>query len=305
MANMFDESNLGHGALIDKYDSQAPQYDHLALGASPFDWKKGYDVEDELGIKLPTKDQKQVPSCVGQAAATLAYVINAFELLKVYGPDLKNHIKELSAKSIYSQIAIGYAMGAYISDAVDKLVSYGINLESDVPSVPQNNQHMFEVMWKNPLLHDKAKNYQGREGRMIRAKQDISLMAQAIRDNGGVLLGLSGQNNGTWKSKYPLPPQFVQWGHCMYAGKAKLILGRPHIGVKQSWGDDVGEDGWQWLSEDWFTSGHIFNPWVLVDKDNIERVKLLDRNGRPRWLPTYMFKAIRYLITDRGYTYEK
>jgi len=83
----------------------------------------GYDVEDELGIKLPTKDQKQVPSCVGEAAATLAYVINAFELLRVYGHGsvLKDHLQELSSKSVYSQIALGFDQGAYISDGAELL----------------------------------------------------------------------------------------------------------------------------------------------------------------------------------------
>jgi len=302
---MFDESKLGHGALQDRQEQSVREYDHLVLGAAPFDWVAGYDVEDELGIKLPTKDQKQVPSCVGEAAATLAYVINAFELLRVYGHGsvLKDHLQELSSKSVYSQIALGFDQGAYISDGAELLVDYGINTEKEVPSKPKTNEHMFEVMWRNPALYDNAKNYQGREARMIRAKHDISLMAQAIRDNGGVLIGVNGQNNGTWSSLFPQPPKFRQWGHCMYAGKAKLINNSPFIGVKQSWGDNVGDKGWQWLGEDWFTSENIFNPWVLVDKDNIERVKLFDRNGRPRWLPTYMFKAIRYLVNDRGYKF--
>lgn len=303
------EEDFGKGAFPDPIDQTVKEYDHLALGASPFNWEQGFDIEEELGITFPVKDQGPSPSCTGQGASSLAYALNAIELKKAFGDRLQEFLVELSAKSIYSQIALKSGQGAYLKDAAKALVEYGINTEQDVPSYedgkPPKSDFMFDKSWKTEKLTEKAKNYQGKEPRMIQANWDIDLMAQAIRDNGGVLIGVNGENNGTWHLTFPKPPIWVKWRHCMYGGKAKLINGKKYIGVLNSWNKKTGENGWQWFGEEWFKTGNFFNPWVVVDKDNIERVKLLDRDGKPRLLPTYMFKAIRYLVGKRGYSYAK
>lgn len=84
---------------------------------------------------------------------------------------------------------------------------------------------------------------------------DIDIVAQAIRENKGVVLGITGVNNGTWESNMPKPPTnsapSARWYHWVYAGKAKVINGKKYIGILNSWGN-VGDKGWQWLSEDYF-----------------------------------------------------
>lgn len=300
------ENQLGHGANRDLADVRDYQYDHLVLGAPQFDWRVGYDIELALGFKLPVKHQNGSLSCVGQATATLAYVLNAFELqtLYGYGERLQKAIPELSAKSIYSQIAL-FGGRAYIRDAMKLLVNYGVNREIEVPSYydgrPPTERFIAETSWKNDELKLLASNFKAKEYRTIRSSNSIDLVAEAITMNGGVILGVDGENNGTWTSKFPVPPLTTEWGHAMYAGKARLINGKRYIGVLNSWGEDIGENGWQWLGEEWFTSGHVFSPWTVVDTANTEWVKLIDKRGKPRRIPVYMLKTIRYLLNTKHY----
>jgi len=299
-------STIYHGCIPDTEDLRDYEGDHLLAASQPFDWKNGYDVEQELGFKLPVKDQNGSYSCVGQGASSLAYIINAFELLPVYGSMTKEKMDELSAKSVYSQISLGLGKGATLRDAVKLLCDYGINTEKEVPTLedgkPPKEDWVFDKSWMSPKLNQTAKNLQGKEFRTLRAKDSIESMAQCIRDNKAVIIGVRGSNNGTWRSVFPQVGE-QEWGHCLLAGGAKVIKGKRYIKVLNSWGENTGENGWQYLGEEWFKDGYMFNPWFYTDKTNSVLIKLLDRNGKPRNLPTYMFKAINYLIKLRGYTY--
>ncbi|HRH33360.1 MAG TPA: hypothetical protein PK720_04450 [bacterium] len=290
----------GTGLKRDPKDSRDKKYDHLALATSLFDWEKGYDVEEELGFKLPTKDQGGSMSCVGQATATYAYVKNAFELKPVYRDKTQQHLDELSAKSVYSQISLGYGVGAYLRDGVKLLKSMGVVTEKDVPSyvngrVP-DEKFMIDRSWVNEELISKAKNLQASEYRVIH-NITIDSIAAAIRDNQGLLMGVQGSNNGTWSNLFPLPPKTGEdrWGHAIYGGKARLINGKKYIGKKNSWGENVGADGWQWYGEEWFKEDFLFNPWVVVDQANLKWVHMIDKNGEARTFPTYFLRTIRYM----------
>lgn len=68
---------------------------------------------------------------------------------------------------------------------------------------------------------------------------------------------LDGENNNTWLSAEPKPPQKKEWSHFMLWGKPRIRKGRKAIGALQSWGRNVGENGWQWFYEDYFDSGFI------------------------------------------------
>jgi len=130
------------------------------------------------------------------------------------------------------------------------------------------------------------------------------VIRKAIRDNYGVVMGFDGENNGTWHSTHPQTPSKRAWSHCIYGGKAKLIDGKKYVGFLNSWGEDVGEDGWQWFGEEWFKDGWTSNIWTMTDKPNTFRTKLLDKDGKPRYIPTKSFKFISYLLR-RGYTISK
>lgn len=109
-------------------------------------------------------------------------------------------------------------------------------------------------------LNDKALSY-------ANVINDIDTVAQAIRENKGCIIGITGKNNGTWTSLFPIPPKNVDntcWRHWVYCGKAKKVNGKKYIGFCNSWGKDVGLNGWQWISEEYFKIEFIFSVWTLV-----------------------------------------
>ena len=48
---------IQNGAIIDIPDSRDYQWSEIGKSSTPFDWNKGYDVEEELGFKIPVKSQ--------------------------------------------------------------------------------------------------------------------------------------------------------------------------------------------------------------------------------------------------------
>ena len=106
---------VGTGAFDDLEDSRDYSYDEVAMGAAEVDWEKGYDVEKDLKITVPIKDQDGSSSCVGQAWAYYTAVINAKEV---------GYYKEMSAKGFYSQIFLPGG-GAYLREGAKQAVNWG------------------------------------------------------------------------------------------------------------------------------------------------------------------------------------
>ena len=255
--------NFKTGCVPDSKDLRDWEYDHIALSSpTPFNWDQGYDVEAQLWMNVPVKDQDGSSSCVGQATATYAWVLDAFEMKKFF---TNMPSPELSAKSVYSQINLGFKQGAFLRDGVKLMCNYGINQERRVPGENTDERHMVDLSWMTEDLRHKAQEYIGKEYRVVRARYSIDMCAQAIKDGKGLLFGLHGANNGSWYTAFPQSEINREWAHALYAGKAKIINGRKYIGVMNSWGRNVGESGWQWIGEEFFTKGLIFNPWLLVD----------------------------------------
>ena len=291
------------GAKVDKKDNRDKQIDHILGVGEPFNWDKGYDIEEELDIKFPVKDQKKTSSCVGQGVASLVWAKNVREYLNRYGKltdEMKSFLIDwlISARAIYSQIFVKSG-GAYLRDGVKLIKDWGAVSEKLVPFIPDENGCR-SLKWKNKVIDETAKILQAKEYRILRSKRSIDLMAQSIRDNEGVILGVKGENNGTWHSLFPKVGK-DDWSHCVFGGKAKMVDGKKKIGILNSWGADVGEDGWQWLGEEWFEANKIFNPWMIVDKKNKGWIWLIDRNGKPRKMFVYLLKTITYLLNKRGF----
>ncbi len=244
----------GTGGFIDSYDSRDLKLKDIAGATLPFSWDKGFDVEEKLGFKIKIKDQGASFSCGGQAWSYLAEVLEALST---------NSYEPRSAKYIYAQTAVEGG-GSYGRDNCEILQSQGSARESVLPSYPNTEVNLTAAIdITNPVRDDAKKSifypYAHAEG-------DIDSIAQAIRDHNGVVLGVDGENNGTWISAFPKPPKIIQWRHWVYAGKAKVIDGKKFIGIANSWGEDVGEKGWQWISEDYFTTGHVFDNWTHIYK---------------------------------------
>lgn len=86
----------------------------------------------------------------------------------------------------------------------------------------------------------------------------------------GTYFGVYGENNGTWNSEYPQPPQNPTWGHALYGGKAGLDTkdNLPFISDINSWGNGTDVDGWQKLKKNYFDNNSILSPWTYIDKEN-------------------------------------
>lgn len=244
------EQGLGKGALPSKPDERDYQWGELGFGSAPFDWSVDFDIESVVG-KLTVKDQNGSSSCGGQAWSTLGQVLD-------YATG------EKSAKFIYAQThAPGGGSDGRANSELVKTKGWGTEVltPSYSAGMPQgeafytNNDISPDAF--NEALTDRALSYAS-------VQVNIDSIAQALRDNKGVIIGIIGQNNGTWTSEFPLPPQGSSnlWYHWVMIGKAKMINGKKYLGFINSWGAMVGDGGWQWISEDYMN--WLFSTWTLV-----------------------------------------
>lgn len=254
-------------------DTRDYQYEDLVVGHAPFNWHKGYDIEEELGFKLPVKQQGNSSSCTAQALATYSSVAEFFA---------SKTFEERSAKFIYSQIYLPNG-GSRFADGAQLLRKQGCARELFFPSYDKDGEPLTEQKYRDasklitPALRNDAKSSQAVDYYYV--KTSIDLVAQAMANNKGAFLGIVGDNNGTWRMEFPLPPKKHEWQHGVYAGKARIINGKKFIGILNSWGKECGNLGWQWIGEDYFNTylkwEAIFNCMTLVNKEVDERRNLL------------------------------
>lgn len=234
------------------YEAKPTDFDYGPIGSAsaPFDWTKGYDVEDETG-KLYVDDQSPT-SCGGHA---FSKYVSAQKAVRT------DNLSRRSAKFIYNHTAViqdGSPLGSNIDTNARFVKNSGDALETLCPSYQGTHVASDDFM----LAHDitpqaTLDGMQNRSKSYAYVPVNMDSFAQAIRDNAGLVILLGGENNGTWYSKFPKPPTYRQWGHFVYAGRARMIDGKRYIGILNSWGATVGENGWQWLGSDYFASGFI------------------------------------------------
>lgn len=252
--------NFNPGGIADRIDNRDFLWGEVGFGAEPFDWSTEFDIEKKLGFVIPPKDQGPSFSCGGQAWSYLAGILEAVQEKKY---------TERSAKYVYSQV---YAPGGGSRgrDCAQIFVNQGVARETSLSSYENSGDPTEAFMersgdivdsMRQDALSDKSFSYTQTIPSPVAS--NIDNVAQAIRDNNGVILGLDGENNGTWGTAFPLPPVNTEWRHWIYAGKAKMINGTKYIGLLNSWGN-VGENGWQWIHEPYFTSGHVWSGWTHV-----------------------------------------
>jgi hypothetical protein len=258
-----NEKGFNPGGVKDRYDNRDYQWHEVGYGTMPFDWNTGFDIESKLGFKLKVKDQNGSYSCGGQAWSYLAEVLEALNT---------NTYEPRSAKYIYAQTYVPSG-GSAGRDNSNIFCKQGVAEESKLPSYDSGQPPQEGFMRRSEDITYEIRNNAklSMASSYAQIGTDIESFATAIRDNGGAIIGITGSNNGTWNSIAPFPPVpgADLWYHWIYCGKAKIISGKKHIGVFNSWGNAAGDNGWQWISEDYFkTLIYIFSGWTHVYNGN-------------------------------------
>jgi len=298
------EGELQHG--LEDVDFKYQNTDYVYSARTPdFDWHIGYDVEEQIASKtndpgfiIYPKNQEHTLSCGGQAIAK--YASSRYALFDESNP---SYI-EFSARDAYSHNVLPSG-GVYAWSIILWAKNNGILPEEKLPSIPMTEDNMRDKGLEEDGYTESFKMLRQlvKAGIIQIVSNNIDAVAKAIRDNGGVVFALRGNNNGSWFSTRPNPPESYfksDWGHLMYAGKAKINNAKKEIGGLQSWGDVVGDRGWQWFGENWFGTSFIraiFTWSPEVEKiANIELYKEIDayrKSNNLKWWKTATWDAIK------------
>ena len=115
----YKQLNFNPGGIPDEPDDRDYQWNTGEFGAAlpPFDWNKGFDIEEELrtilgdaNFKLKPNNQGDSLSCGGQAWSKYAAILSAV---------IRKSFYENSAKFIYSQIFYLYFTPVFINHSVN------------------------------------------------------------------------------------------------------------------------------------------------------------------------------------------
>lgn len=246
----------------------------LVGAGEPMDWSKGYDIGS-----CKIKNQHNSFSCGGQAGS---YLLENRGLIK----------DEISAKSVYAPIAYPQG-GTTIPALINQLCKKGANLEKAVPSYYTNGSCdetlMTDKSWMTPQTLADAATRAGYTAKHVSI--DIESIAQAVRDWGGAIMEIRGQNNGTWLSSFPQPPikgRGDMWQHFMCLKNPCLINGVKSIGAFQSWGGEVGAGGVQFFQDNYIKSGHILDIFVLIPNQSPDIQPIINKSLSQRWIAFFL-----------------
>lgn len=260
------EDKFGHGGIKTnpiRRSLRKLRQRPLGRAAIPFDWSKGFDVENQFQVRR--KNQGTSSSCGGQAGS---YFLEIQRILNGINEDL-------SAKSVYAPIA--YRGGGTTVRALQTQVAiHGANLESAIPSmkgdIPPDESFMADKSWQTSATATDALQRAGFTP--INVPITIDSIAEAIRDYNGVIWEIQGQNNGTWLTQYPKPPSLDNpneiWNHFMFGKGAKMVNGIKQLDFLQSWGSDVGINGVQSFKEDYINSGAILECFAFIPDSHLQ-----------------------------------
>lgn len=306
---MITENGHGTGAIQSEKSKDIPLKEIMAGDSMPFDWNIGFDVRDVLLHKtgtrdIPVKNQGSSGSCGGQA---WAYAIGILDALR------DGKYEEKSARYIYAPCRHGSpAGGSCQDDLVNRIMKVGASNESLVPSYncgnPPDEQYMEMTGDFNDVALQNALEDKGLKPVYLNEK-DIDSLAQAIRDDGCFVMGIQGENNGTWLSTFPKPPvnSNGKWAHWVCFIGAQTINGIKYLLFINSWGKEVGQNGVQMIEASYLVrntfnacSMILVNPPKVVYTFNIT-LKLGDNNSDVAKLQTKL-KQLGFFLQDQAIT---
>lgn len=286
------------GCFEDPISSKDYHYEDLiACGAidTQVDWEKGFDIEDTVALKR--EHQNGSLSCVGQATSKIGEVLNYLET---------QELVDFSAKRIYSNIRLENG-GSFTAHACQFVIDNGFLPESIDPSYDNGKPPTEDYIKQKKELTEEEKKLEKYYGALryfyvdSMGSQSMENLAIAIKNHGGVLLGAGGSNEG-WGSADVRPPRAGEniWHHLMFAIGYGIRNGRKYIKVLNSWGENYGDKGCNYIYEDYVTSGHLHRAVVLVDKANIKEnlYRLVKEKGKSAVYVHDMFMDTYYAISD-------
>jgi len=257
------------GAHPERIDNRDKIYEEgmafKSVEGSDVDWNTGFELDP-----IKVEGQNGSGSCVGQAWAKYLEVLERKE---------NNNFIDLSAKFIYSQIYLPDG-GAFIRDGAKIAQKQGCSLETSLLSYPATEEHMRASGDITGAIRDEAKTYKSKEYRSIQHKNNMDIVALAIKQNSGVVTGVHGSHKG-WGGAWVTPPSISDkiWGHAIYLVGYGIKEGKKYIKFINSWSEAWGDKGYGYLCEDYFTNGNIFALWTLVDLPNEDTNDMLSIIG--------------------------
>lgn len=242
-----DGSQFGTGELARPEHFLAPdspQHSEIAGSFQPAQW-----AEKALNafITYPNRNQTAKSDCTCYA---LAKALSIDELQE------NGNWRELSPDSVYPYV-VKPGGGASSLDAMNFSVSKGMTLEALYQS-----DGLTEAEAEDPSKIGTDAKIVGmvyKPGSIVQSASDIETIAsilQGYRMQGikkGVMATVVGQNNGTWLSPFPTPPnsQNGLWYHRILITDYGLIQGQKKLAFDNSWGTAAGQGGQQFLGKEY------------------------------------------------------
>lgn len=240
---------MGTGALPDRPDSRDLKYVFIAAGAAPIDWSQEFRLPEP-----PNENQGSSDSCVAQSTSYLHWQLKG---------------KDYSRRDLFSRIALQY--GAYLRDGVRQITKTGQQTRDECTDPSPQTALNMRVKSDKP---DSA-GLDDLEASYLSIGNMPDEIAQAVRDRGGCIFGVTG-NWDTWQDlTNPEPPSgnTENWQHALYAMGYHTHNGQKCIIAKSSWCSPSHKE--HHIKQTYFAKGFTFSPWVVVSSNNNNALRCL------------------------------
>ena len=237
------------------------------LGDDRVDLPASYDMGSKY--KLPAiKDQGQIGSCTGNAIATM---YQTFEI--VAGNGDTDYSRLFLYKNTRKILGWSGDSGATLRDTMKSLALFGIPPESFWPY----NENKFDVD-PTAFEYSIAQNYQALTYyRLDPFGSDPDDVINAVKinlySNRPCVLGFTVYSSMGESGDVPMPGMFdsVRGGHaielCGFDDNYKIKNSTGAFKFANSWGTDVGYNGYFWLPYDYMRKGLATDIWTLMSAE--------------------------------------